>query len=50
LGPKIALIGIVLRFLPPRLGQAMVLYLAYLQLFREYLTVQVLGGSFNDYV
>ncbi|KAF1922768.1 uncharacterized protein M421DRAFT_10224, partial [Didymella exigua CBS 183.55] len=41
---------VVPRFLPPRLGQVMVLYLAYLQPFREYLTVQVLGGSFSDYV
>jgi hypothetical protein len=28
----------------------MVLYLAYAQPFREYLAVQVLGGSFHDYV
>ncbi|CAN9385033.1 unnamed protein product [Alternaria alternata] len=41
---------VVPRFLPPRLGQVIVLYLAYLQPFREYLTVQVLGGSFSDYV
>ena len=41
---------VVPRFLPPRLGQVMVLYLAYLQPFREYLAVQVLGGSFSDYV
>lgn len=38
------------RFLPPRLGQVMVMYLAYLQPFQEYLTVQGLGGSFSDYV
>ena len=38
------------RFLPWRLGQVMVVYLAYLQPFREYLTVQVLGGAFSDYV
>ena len=38
------------RFLPPRLGQVMVIYLAYLQPFQEYLTVQVLGGGFSDYV
>ena len=41
---------VVLRFLPPRLRQVIVLYLAYLQLFREYLTVQVLSSSFSDYV
>jgi hypothetical protein len=35
---------IVPRFLPPRLGQVMVMYLAYLQPFQEYLTVEVLGG------
>jgi hypothetical protein len=38
------------RFLLLRLRQVIVLYLAYLQPFREYLTVQVLGGSFSDYV
>ena len=36
--------------MPLRLGQVIVLYLAYLQPFCEYLTVQVLGGSFSDYV
>jgi hypothetical protein len=41
---------VVPRFLPPRLGQVIVMYLAYLQLFREYLSVQVLRGSFSDYV
>jgi superfamily II DNA helicase RecQ len=41
---------VVPRFLPPRLGQIMVMYLAYLQPFQEYLTVEVLGGGFNDYV
>jgi hypothetical protein len=41
---------IVPRFLPPRLGQVMAMYLTYLQPFREYLTVQVLGGSLSDYV
>jgi hypothetical protein len=41
---------VVPRFLPPRLGQVMVLYLAYLRPFQEYLTVQVLGGGFSDYV
>ncbi|KAI1668018.1 hypothetical protein L13192_07154 [Pyrenophora tritici-repentis] len=41
---------IVPRFLPPRLGQVMAVYLTYLQPFREYLAVQVLGGSLSDYV
>jgi hypothetical protein len=41
---------VVPRFLPPQLGQVMVVYLAYLQPFCEYLTVQVLGGSFSDYL
>jgi superfamily II DNA helicase RecQ len=41
---------VVPRFLPGRLGQVLVVYLAYLQPFQEYLTVQVLGGSFSDYV
>jgi hypothetical protein len=41
---------VVPRFLSPQLGQLLVLYLAYLQPFREYLTVQVLGGSFSEYV
>lgn len=41
---------VVPRFLPNRLSQVMVTYLAYVQPFREYLVVQVLGGSFSDYV
>jgi len=41
---------VVPRFLPWKLGQIMAVYLAYLQPFQEYLTVQVLGGSFSDYV
>jgi hypothetical protein len=41
---------IVPRFLPPQVGQIMAVYLAYLQPFQEYLTVEVLGGSFSDYV
>ena len=41
---------VVPRFLPPRLGQVMAVYLAYLQPFQEYLAVEVLGGGFNDYV
>jgi hypothetical protein len=38
------------RFLPPQLRQAMAVYLVYLQLFREYLTLQVLRGSYSEYV
>jgi hypothetical protein len=41
---------VVPRFLPLKLGQIMALYLSYLQLFQEYLVVQVLGGSLSDYV
>jgi superfamily II DNA or RNA helicase len=41
---------VVPRFLPWRLGQVMAMYLAYLQPFHEYLTVQVLGGGFDEYV
>jgi superfamily II DNA or RNA helicase len=41
---------IVPRFLPPSLGQIMALYLGYLRPFREYLTVQVLGGGLSDYI
>ncbi|KAI9882030.1 MAG: hypothetical protein M1823_006233, partial [Watsoniomyces obsoletus] len=41
---------VVPRFLPPRLGQVMVVYLTYLQPFQEYLRVDVLGGGFSDYV
>jgi hypothetical protein len=41
---------VVPRFLPPQLGQIMALYLSYLQPFREYLVVQVLGGGLSDYV
>jgi hypothetical protein len=41
---------IVPRFLPPELGQVMAVYLAYLQPFREYLIVKVLGGGLSDYV
>jgi hypothetical protein len=41
---------IVPRFLPPQLGQVMAVYLAYLQPFREYLVVEVLGGGLSDYV
>jgi superfamily II DNA helicase RecQ len=41
---------IVPRFLPPQLGQVMAVYLVYIQPFKEYLTLQVLGGSYNDYV
>src|ERR1051325_22843 len=41
---------IVPRFLPPQLGQVLAAYLAYLQPFREYLVVEVLGGGLSDYV
>ena len=41
---------VVPRFLPWRLGQVMVMYLAYVQPFYEYLTVHVLGGNFSEYV
>jgi hypothetical protein len=41
---------VVPRFLPLKLGQIMALYLSYLQLFQEYLVVQVLGGSLSNYV
>jgi hypothetical protein len=41
---------VVPRFLPPRLGQIMALYLSYLQPFKEYLVVQVLGGGVHDYI
>ncbi|KAF2624455.1 P-loop containing nucleoside triphosphate hydrolase protein [Macroventuria anomochaeta] len=41
---------VVPRFLPPQLGQVMVVYLAYVRPFREYLMVKVLGGNFSDYV
>jgi hypothetical protein len=41
---------VVPRFLPWRLGQVIVIYLAYVQPFYEYLTVHVLGGSFSEYV
>jgi hypothetical protein len=41
---------VVLRFLPPQLGQIIALYLSYLQPFQEYLIVQVLGGGLHDYI
>jgi hypothetical protein len=41
---------IVPRFLPLQLGQVMAVYLVYVQPFREYLTLQVLSGSYSDYV
>jgi hypothetical protein len=41
---------VVPRFLPRQLGQIIALYLRYLQPFREYLLVQVLGGGLSDYV
>ena len=41
---------IVPRFLPSQLGQVMAVYLVYIQPFREYLILQVLGGNYSDYV
>lgn len=41
---------VVPRFLPWRVGQLLVIYLVYLQPFAEYLTVQVLGGGWTDYL
>jgi hypothetical protein len=41
---------VVLCFLLPQLGQIMALYLSYLQPFREYLVVHVLGGGLSDYL
>ncbi|KAL6164428.1 hypothetical protein ACJQWK_09163 [Exserohilum turcicum] len=41
---------VVPRFLPPRVGQIMALYLSYLQPFREFLVVSVLNGGLDDYV
>jgi hypothetical protein len=41
---------VVLRFLLLQLRQVIVLYLAYLQLFCKYLTMQVLSSSFSNYV
>ena len=41
---------IVPRFLPPQLGQVMAVFLVYIQPFREYLILQVLGGNYSDYV
>ncbi|KAF9729764.1 hypothetical protein PMIN01_12628 [Paraphaeosphaeria minitans] len=41
---------VIPRFLPSRLSQVLVVYLAYVQPFEEYLTVEVLGGSFTDYL
>lgn len=41
---------VVPRFLPWRLGQVMAVYLAYLEPFKTYLQVQVLGEGFSDYI
>jgi hypothetical protein len=40
----------VLRFLLLQLGQVIAVYLVYIQLFREYLTLQVLGSSYSNYI
>ena len=41
---------VIPRFLPARLSQVLAVYLAYVQPFEEFLTVEVLGGSFTDYL
>ena len=41
---------VVPRFLPPRLEQVIVLYLSYLQPFREYLVATVLRSRLDDYI
>ena len=41
---------VIPRFLPWRLGQVIVVYLAYLQPLYEYLTIHYLNRDFNDYV
>jgi len=41
---------IIPRFLPHRVGQLLVVYLAYLQLFREYLLMQVQGQGWSDHI
>ena len=41
---------VVPRFLPPRVGQLLAVYLAYVQPFREYLIVTVLGGGWTDHL
>jgi Helicase conserved C-terminal domain/Orsellinic acid/F9775 biosynthesis cluster protein D/DEAD/DEAH box helicase len=41
---------IIPRFLPRRVGQLLVVYLAYLQPFREHLLVQVQGHGWSDHV
>jgi hypothetical protein len=41
---------IVPRFLPLQLGQVMAVYLVYIQLFCEYLMLQVLVSNYSDYV
>ena len=38
------------RFLPLQLGQVIAAYLVYMQLFKEYLTLQVLRGNYSNYV
>ena len=40
----------MLRFLLLQPEQIMVVYLAYLRLFQEHLTVRVLSGDFGNYV
>ena len=40
----------MLRFLLLQLGQVMAVYLVYVQPFHKYLTLQVLGSSYSNYV
>jgi hypothetical protein len=41
---------IVPRFLSPQLGQVMAVYLVNVRPFHEYVTLQMLGGNYTDYV
>ena len=41
---------VIPRFLPWRVGQLLAVYLAYVQPFQEYLSVQVKGSGWSDYV
>jgi superfamily II DNA helicase RecQ len=41
---------VIPRFLPWRVGQLLALYLVYVQPFQEYLSVQVKGSGWSDYV
>ena len=41
---------VIPRFLPWRVGQVLVVYLAYVQPVQEYLSVQVKGSGWSDYI